>query len=123
MCRSTLAPACPDEALTMTTSDDTVEGQMLDETVWIELTDFCTALHVERSWVVELVASGLLEPRGADPQGWRFPASALPRARSTARLVNDLGVNLAGAAVILDLLEERRQLLARLRQLERALGG
>jgi chaperone modulatory protein CbpM len=106
----------------MTTREETVAGQMLDETVWIEFTAFCAALHVERSWVVELVDNGLLEPRGADPQAWRFPASALPRARSTARLVNDLGVNLAGAAVILDLLEERRRLLARLRQLERALG-
>lgn len=106
----------------MTTRDETLEGQMLDETVWLELTEFCATLHVERSWVVELVDSGLLEPRGAEPQAWRFPASALARVRSTARLVNDLGVNLAGAAVILDLLEERRQLLARLRQLERALG-
>jgi chaperone modulatory protein CbpM len=106
----------------MTTRDETLEGQMLDETVWFEFTEFCTTLHVERSWVVELVDSGLLEPRGTDPQAWRFPASALARVRSTARLVNDLGVNLAGAAVILDLLEERRQLLARLRQLERALG-
>jgi chaperone modulatory protein CbpM len=106
----------------MTTRDETLEGQMLDETVWLEFTEFCTTLHVERSWVAELVDSGLLEPRGAEPQAWRFPASALARVRSAARLVNDLGVNLAGAAVILDLLEERRQLLARLRQLERALG-
>ncbi len=106
----------------MTTRDETLEGQMLDETVWLEFTEFCTTLHVERNWVVELVDSGLLEPRGAEPQAWRFPASALARVRSTARLVNDLGVNLAGAAVILDLLEERRQLLARLRQLERAPG-
>jgi len=106
----------------MTTRDETLEGQMLDETVWLEFTEFCTTLHVERSWVVELVDSGLLVPRGAEPQAWRFPASALARVRSTARLVNDLGVNLAGAAVILDLLEERRQLLARLRRLERALG-
>jgi chaperone modulatory protein CbpM len=106
----------------MTTSDDTVEGQMLDETVWLEFAEFCTSLHVEQSWVVELVDSGLIEPRGVEPQAWRFPASALSRVRSTVRLVNDLGVNLAGAAVILDLLEERRQLLARLRQLEHALG-
>jgi chaperone modulatory protein CbpM len=98
----------------MTTRDEAIEGQMLDESVWIEFTEFCTTLHVERSWVVELVEIGLLEPRGAEPLAWRFPASALARVRSTERLVNDLGVNLAGAAVILELIEERRQLLARL---------
>jgi chaperone modulatory protein CbpM len=106
----------------MSIRDDVFEGQMLDETVWLEFTEFCSTLQVERTWVVELVEQGLLEPIGADPQAWRFPASALARVRSTTRLVNDLGVNLAGAAVILDLLEERRQLRARLQQLERMLG-
>lgn len=104
----------------MTTRDDVCEAQMLDETVWLEFSEFCTTLHVERSWVVELVDHGLIEPLGAAPQDWRFPASAIARVRSTTRLVNDLGVNLAGAAVILDLLEERRQLLARLRRFEPA---
>lgn len=106
----------------MNTRDDACAGQVLDDTVWFEFSEFCTSLHVERSWVVELVDHGVLEPSGAAPQDWRFPASALARARSTERLVHDLGVNLAGAAVILDLLEERRQLLARLRGLERAFG-
>jgi hypothetical protein len=46
----------------------------------------------------------------------------LLRARATSRLVEDLGVNLEAAALILDLLEERRQLEFRLRQLERLLG-
>jgi chaperone modulatory protein CbpM len=105
----------------MTTIDRILEGQMLDETVWLECSDFCATLQIERRWVVELVDSGLLEPRGADPEVWSFPASAIVRVRAVERLVNDLGVNLAGAAVILDLLEERRRLLARLRQLERAL--
>jgi chaperone modulatory protein CbpM len=105
----------------MTTIDRILEGQMLDETVWLECSDFCATLQIERRWVVELVDSGLLEPRGADPEVWSFPASAIVRVRAVERLVNDLGVNLAGAAVILDLLEERRRLLGRLRQLERAL--
>jgi len=105
----------------MTTIGRILEGQMLDETAWLELGEFCARLHVERRWVAELVDSGLLEPTGADPELWRFPMSAIARVRATQRLVNDLGVNLAGAAVILDLLEERRRLLARLRQFECAL--
>jgi len=105
----------------MTTIDRILEGQMLDEAAWLELEEFCARLRIERRWVAELVDSGLLEPRGADPAAWRFPVMAIARVRATERLVNDLGVNLAGAAVILDLLEERRHLLARLRQLERAL--
>jgi len=97
-------------------------GQLLDESSWLEFGEFCTQLHVERSWVVELVDAGVIEPQGVEPEAWRFPASALLRARVTSRLVEDLGVNLEAAALILDLLEERRQLEARLRQLEQLLG-
>jgi len=63
----------------------------------------------------------VLEPRGRAPDVWSFPASALARARASSRLMNDLGVNLAAVALILDLIEERRRLEQRLEQLERLL--
>lgn len=97
-------------------------GQILDESSWLEFGEFCTRLHVERSWVMELVDAGVIEPQGVEPEAWLFPASALLRARVTSRLIEDLGVNLEAAALILDLLEERRQLEFRLRQLEQLLG-
>jgi chaperone modulatory protein CbpM len=106
----------------MTSIDRVFEGQMIDETTWFELGDFCTQLSVERSWVAELVDAGVLEPRGPDPAAWAFPASALTRARATVRLTQDLGVNLAGVAVILDLVEERRRLMRRVEELEQLLG-
>ncbi len=93
----------------------------IDETAWFEISEFCAYLHVDRHWIVELVDAGVIEPRGPAPEAWSFPASALERARTTARLVNDLGVNLAGVALILDLIEERRQLERRLEELERLL--
>jgi chaperone modulatory protein CbpM len=105
----------------MTTHDRILEGTPLDESTWIEVGDFCAWLSVERHWVASLVEAGVLEPRGAAPESWSFPACDLQRVRATARLVHDLDVNLAGAAVILDLLEERRRLTRRLALLERLL--
>ena len=105
----------------MTSMERILEGQPLDESRWIAVGDFCAWLHVERGWVVELVEAGVLEPRGAEPERWAFQAADLPRARTVVRLINDLGINLAGAAVILDLLEERRRLERRLDLLERLL--
>lgn len=105
----------------MTTLDRIFEGLPLDESVWIEVGEFCAWLSVERHWVASLVEAGMLEPRGATPESWSFPARDLARVRATARLVRDLDVNLAGAAVILDLLEERRRLERRLALLERLL--
>jgi chaperone modulatory protein CbpM len=105
----------------MTMLDRILEGTPLDESTWIEVGDFCAWLHVERHWIASLVEAGVLEPRGAAPESWSFPASDLMRVRAAARLVRDLDVNLAGAAVILDLLEERRRLERRLALLERLL--
>jgi chaperone modulatory protein CbpM len=50
-----------------------------------------------------------------------FPGSALNRACATVRLMNDLEINLAGVALILDLVDERRRLQSRLQQLEQML--
>ena len=105
----------------MTTLDRILEGMPLDESAWIEIGDFCTWLHVERHWIASLVEAGVLEPRGAAPESWSFPASDIARVRAAVRLVRDLDVNLAGAAVILDLLEERRRLERRLALLVRLL--
>jgi chaperone modulatory protein CbpM len=105
----------------MTIQDVVLDCEPLDEATAIALADFCAWLRIERSWVVELVEAGVLEPRGRAPEAWAFPASDLARVRAVTRMVQDLGVNLAGAAVILDLLEERRSLERRLAQLERLL--
>jgi len=105
----------------MTTLDRIFEGTPLDESTWIEVGDFCAWLHVERHWIASLVEAGVLEPRGAAPESWSFPARDIARVRAAVRLVRDLDVNLAGAAVILDLLEERRRLERRLALLERLL--
>lgn len=105
----------------MSSIDRILEGQVLDETSWFDLGELCTHLHVEQRWVIELVEAGVLEPRGPAPEAWSFPASALARARASSRLMNDLGVNLAAVALILDLIEERRRLVHRLERLERLL--
>ena len=65
-----------------------------------------------------MVEWGLLEVEGNSPEEWHFDARALRRAQTAFRLQADLGVNLAGAAVIVELLDERGDLVRRLAQLE-----
>jgi chaperone modulatory protein CbpM len=102
----------------MTNGDWILKGELLDETVCVRIDEFCARLHVAEDWVVELVALGALEPRsGGEPSAWVFALTDLPRVRVMARLVAELDVNLPGAAIILDLLEERRRLASRVRQL------
>lgn len=77
-----------------------------------ELAGFCT---VERSWVVELVEQGVLEPVTAERGEWFFSAATLGRVQTAARLRQDLDLNAAGVALALDLLDEVELLRARLR--------
>lgn len=70
-------------------------------------------MHAE--WVIALVDEGVPDPLGQDPAHWRFAGASLRRARAALRLQRDLGINLAGAALVLDLIDEVGSLRARLR--------
>lgn len=102
----------------MTTIETIIEAQLLEHAAPLQVDEFCARVCIEQQWVVELVELGALEPRaGVEPSAWAFAAADVPRVRAIVRLVDDLGVNLPGAALILELAEERRRLRARLRQL------
>ena len=95
--------------------DDVLRAQFLDDD-WLCIDELCGRLCVEQQWIVDLVELGALDPCGGrEPSDWAFPRRQLPRVLAMTRLVTDLGVNLAGAAIILDLVEERRRLLSQLR--------
>lgn len=98
-------------------SHEVVVHERLELTL-VELCDAC-GLHAER--LIEMVQEGVLEPHGVAPSSWRFDARALERARITLRLQRDLDLNLAGAALVLDLLDELRGLRHRVALLERQL--
>jgi chaperone modulatory protein CbpM len=69
-----------------------------------------------------LVQYGVIEPQGADQRVWRFHPEDLARARCALRLERDLGVNPAGAALAVDLLDELNRARRRLYLLESLLG-
>lgn len=79
---------------------------IVGETEWLSLADACRVCRVREAWVVEFVAEGVAEPRTATGGTWQFDAVALRRLRVAARLRQDLGVNPAGAALALELMEE-----------------
>ena len=60
------------------------------------------------------VSEGVLSPAGATPQDWRFSGDSLKRAKTAARLMDDLELNLPGVALALNLLDELDQLRSQL---------
>jgi len=103
----------------MTGGSDLLQAHLLGEGDWIGATEVCRLCRIELTAVVELADLGVISPRGYEPEQWQFPATALPRLRTVGRLMRDLGVNVSGAALAVELLEEQHDLERRLRRLER----
>ena len=89
-----------------------LSGDVLEEDVELTLAELCRACRLPAEQVYELVEEGIIEPVGRDPARWRFRGVSVRRVRCVLRLERDLGVNIAGAALALDLLEELESLRA-----------
>jgi len=100
-----------------------LSGILLDEQTIVSLDDLCDACSSSTEWVMELVEEGALEPVGREQSQWQFTGTNLQRAHTAMRLQRDLGINLAGIALALDLLDELETMRARLRRLENESGA
>ena len=81
-----------------------------DERQYVTLERLAHQAGLEPSVIESFVEYGLVEPvssRGAEPL---FNLECIPHLRKIVRLRRDIGVNLSGIAVILDLLEKIRAL-------------
>jgi len=81
----------------------------------LSLSDLATACGLSANRVKRLVQLGLVEPEPDAPD--RFSSATAARLRRMLRLRADLGVNLAGAAIIVDLVEHLDRLDAELSRL------
>lgn len=105
----------------MTTQDDLsaiLVGPIVEEETWLTLAQLCRACGVHAEWVAELVDEGVLEPAGPTMAQWRFAGISVRRVHVALRLQQDLGVNISGVALALELMDEIHALRARLDVLE-----
>jgi len=93
-------------------------GLLLDKGCTLTLGELSRACMVSAEWIVELVDEGILEPVGQDIAHWRFSGPSLRRALVVMRLQRDLTINLAGAALVLDLMDEIETLRTHLHALD-----
>jgi DNA-binding transcriptional MerR regulator len=77
----------------------------------------CAGVHP--ALIEHFVEYGLLEPSARTGTQWLFDTACIARLRMIERLRRDLGANLAGIAVILDLLERLTSLQREVEQWRR----
>jgi chaperone modulatory protein CbpM len=86
-------------------------GLVLNDDIDISLCEICQTCGVTAEHILDMVDEGIIAPQaGKSPRQWRFSGKAVTRVQITLRLQRDLRVNLASAALILDLLEELQEL-------------
>jgi len=99
-------------------------GEILSDSDLLSLEQLCRSCALPREHILLLVEEGIIEPHGSvedvSMDHWHFHWRSLSRVRTTTRLQQDLGVNLPGAALALELLERIEQLERRLQDLNRA---
>ncbi|MGD9946313.1 MAG: chaperone modulator CbpM [Burkholderiaceae bacterium] len=102
--------------MTVTKTSVTVTTVVSEETR-LTLEEISTICCADPEQLAALVGEGVLDPvAGSAPQDWRFSGATLSRARLALRLSRDFELSPAGAALTLQLLDEIRQLRARLRR-------
>ena len=85
-------------------------GEIFEESSALSVQDLERMFAVEQRRIIEWVEEGVISVLEIDAAEWRFSGAQLRRARIALRLERDLGVNAAGVALALELLEELEQL-------------
>lgn len=88
----------------------------------VGLQALCEAVGVDGSVVVEYVELGLIGSRAESASRWTFSAPEAERLSRALRLARELELHAAGAALLVELLEEREHLRRRVACLEQLAG-
>jgi chaperone modulatory protein CbpM len=93
----------------MTSLDECLPGEIFEDGAVLGITDLARMFAVEERHIVALAEEGVITALEIDSTEWRFGGADIRRARIALRLERDLGINLPGVALALELLDELQQ--------------
>lgn len=85
----------------------------------LTLSDVCEICRVSSDIIHSLVQYEIVHPQGLEPKEWVFDLNELRRIQTALRLQRDLDINVAGIAIVLDLLDEMQKLNDEMKILEK----
>jgi chaperone modulatory protein CbpM len=100
------------------TTQTILTGIIVEDNTEFTLGELSRACGMPAEWILTLVEEGVIEPANAEQSHWHFSGHCLRRVRIAQRLQSDLGINIAGTALALELLEEVETLRQRIAALE-----
>lgn len=84
-----------------------------EEQFYLSLKEITYSFGVSETTIIEIIDEGIVSAYKDERNEWQFDNEAFRRIRTVLHLNRDLGINLAGAGLALELLSE----IERLRQL------
>lgn len=96
---------------------DILSGHIIENETRLSLRQLCDACAVHAEYIIELVDHGFIEPSGQVKSHWCFTGVTIKRVQRAKRLQRDLGINLAGVALAIDLIDEIERLRAKLNRM------
>ncbi len=89
-----------------------VSGEVMEDNQAISLAELCHCCCLPAEQVVSMINNGIVEPIESriTISHWQFSGESVLRIQTAIRLKRDLGVNLAGVALALELLDEVKSL-------------
>lgn len=98
-----------------------LQGELLAEDSLLSMEQLCRSCAIPEEHILLLVEEGIIEPQSPAAESaseqWHFHWHSVSRVRASARLQQDLGLNLAGVGLALELLERIAELERRLQQI------
>lgn len=89
---------------------DILTGDIIENETSMTLQQLCDACSVDTDFVIELVNEGCIEPGSIEQASWYFNGVCITRVRKAKRLQRDLGLNLAGVVLAIELIDEIERL-------------
>jgi len=85
-------------------------GEVLEEDVQLTFAEVVQSCRVSEQRLKAMIDEGVIEPLGGEGMSRLFDGASLKRVLTVVNLERELGVNLAGAALVIDLLDELHHL-------------
>lgn len=99
-----------------------ITGVLVDETTTITYVELCRKYPLPEAWLLELFEQGLIEHDAKKIEQVVFDPRTIQKILSAHRLKTDLGVNVPGAVMILELLDKIDAMRQELEILQRFFG-
>ena len=100
---------------------EVITAVLLEEDACLTFAQVCQQLSIPEGMLRQLMEHGLFEATPSRIKSTRFNANELARVQAAARLKQDLGVNIPGVVLVIELIDELEQLRQKIQILQRHL--